>query len=96
MNMLNKQLLIVVINIYFRYNKNGFSIEKQEQLRDFCINITAEGNTFLQSNAPCDEIEELYENFNKESFAIKRSMRSAITGRNDGENSPDNEILIWN
>ena len=81
---------------FTQYNKDGFSIEKQEELKNKCIEIVAEGNNFLQSNAPCPEIAELYEQFNQESFLIKRSMRSAKKGKKDEDEQPDNEILIWN
>ena len=81
---------------FTQYNKDGFTKEKQEELRNFCVSCVADGNKFLQSNAPCDEIDELYEQFNRESFLIKRSMRSAQKGKKDEENMPDNEILIWN
>ena len=80
---------------FTQYNKEGFSKGKHEDLRNKCVEWVAEGNNILESNSPCEEIEELYENFNNESFCIKRSMRSAISGRVDEENGENNEILIW-
>jgi len=77
------------------YHKDGFDISKQLLLKDLCQKLNNQNIKFLQSNAPCNEIYELYEDFQYEPFFIKRSMRSAIKGKKDDDDD-NNEIFIYN
>lgn len=81
---------------FVAYHKNGFSVEEQISLKNFCDQLNTKNIKFLQSNAPCEEIFNLYENFQYEPFFIKRSMRSAIKGKTDDDNVENNEIFIFN
>lgn len=79
------------------YWKTPFLVEEQEKLAKFCKKLDKKGINFIVSNAPCKEIEKLYEGFNMEKFYIGRQMRSA-EGKSDVYEKKDenNEILIWN
>jgi len=80
---------------FTQYNGEGFGIENQNNLLNFCKELDKKKIKFIQSNSPCTQIMELYSDFNKESFYMHRSMRSSKTGKDDKEKE-DNEILIWN
>ena len=79
------------------YWKTPFLVEEQKKLAKFCKKLNKKGIKFIVSNAPCEEIEELYQGFNMEKFYIGRQMRSA-EGKSDVYEKKDenNEILIWN
>lgn len=77
------------------YTKHGFSINNQKELLNYCNQLNKKKINFIQSNSPCEEIMELYCNYNMEEFYIHRSMRSAKEGIKKKDEEP-NEILIWN
>ena len=80
---------------FTQYSKEGFTIEHQNELLEFCKDLNKRKIKFIQSNSPCEQVNELYSEFNKKSFYMHRSMRSSKTGKDDKEKD-DNEILIWN
>jgi len=82
-------------NSFTQYTKYGFTKEKQQKLLEFCNDLNKRKISFIQSNSPCEEIIEMYSNYNMEMYYISRSMRSAKKGIKNGE-IKDNEILIWN
>jgi|TARA_B100000524_G_scaffold342260_1_gene237123 DNA adenine methylase len=79
------------------YWKTPFLVEEQVKLAKYCQKLNKKGIKFIVSNAPCQEIKELYKDFNMKTFYIGRQMRSA-EGKSDvfEKKNEDNEILIWN
>ena len=79
------------------YSKDGFSIEQQNKLAVLCHKLNKKGIKFIMSNSPCEQVQELYKDFNMKKFYIGRQMRSAQGKSNvfESKNEP-NEILIWN
>lgn len=73
------------------YTENGFSYEKQVELKQQCDKLRDRGISFLQSNSDCSEIRELYKDYNVISVQAKRSINSK--GDKRGE---INEVLIIN
>lgn len=82
---------------FTNYSKDGFNVEHQKKLAVLCEKLNKKGVKFIMSNSPCDEIQELYKDFNMKKFYIGRQMRSA-QGKSDVFNSKNepNELLIWN
>ena len=79
------------------YWKEPFLVEQQNNLAKFCKKLNKKGVKFIISNAPCNEIENLYKDFQMKKFYIGRQMRSA-EGKSDvfDKKEESNEILIWN
>lgn len=77
------------------YSKTPFNIEEQQMLKEKCDELTSLGIKFIMSNAPCNEIIELYSEYNQEQFFIPRKMRSSKQ-RPSITNTNNNEILIYN
>lgn len=77
------------------YTKEGFCINNQKELKNFCDILGKKGIKFIESNSPCLEIMDMYGKYNMETFYILRSMRSAKEGKEE-KGKEDNEILIWN
>jgi len=79
------------------YWKTPFLIEEQKTLAEYCKELDKKGIKFIVSNAPCQEVKDLYKGFNMKTFYIGRQMRSA-KGKSDvfQQKNEDNEILIWN
>ena len=73
------------------YTKNGFSYEKQKELRDACDKLRDKGIRFVESNSDCREIRELYKEYDIKSVQAKRYVNSDAEKR--GEIS---EVLICN
>ena len=79
------------------YWKTPFLVEEQKILAEYCKELDKKGIKFIVSNAPCQEVKDLYQDFNMKTFYIGRQMRSA-EGKSDvfEKKNEDNEILIWN
>lgn len=79
------------------YWKTPFGIKEQHILLDFCRNLDKKGVKFILSNSPCNEITDMYSEYNLHLFYIGRQMRSA-KGVSDVYDKKEeaNEILIWN
>jgi DNA adenine methylase len=80
---------------FSQYWSTAFGKQEQRELRDFCCTLDRRGIRFIQSNAPTEEIRELYKDFYLFSFYVGRQMRDARSGKKERE-IQDNEILIWN
>lgn len=52
------------MHVFNGYTDNGFSGQMQTELKEFCDRIDAAGGTFLLSNSNCEEIKELYSDYN--------------------------------
>lgn len=74
-----------------------FLVEEQKKLAQFCHKLHERGIKFIVSNSPCEEVKELYSDFNQRAFYIGRQMRSGKGKSNVfDKNTEPNEILIWN
>ena len=71
------------------YTRDGFSYERQLELRDVCVALREKGVQFLLSNSDCDAIRELYRDFNIDSVEASRSINSRADAR-----GCVNELLI--
>lgn len=72
------------------YTENGFSYDKQVELKKECDKLRDKGISFLQSNSDCKEIRELYKEYEIRTVQAKRSINSNASKR--GEIS---EVLIY-
>lgn len=72
------------------YTENGFSYEKQVELKIECDKLKEKEISFLLSNSDCDEIRELYKDYDIRTVQAKRSINSNASKR--GEIS---EVLIY-
>ena len=79
------------------YWKTPFLVKEQKKLAEYCKKLDEAGIKFIVSNSPCQEIKELYRDFNMKTFYLGRQMRSG-EGKSDvfDKKNEDNEILIWN
>lgn len=73
------------------YTENGFSNDQQVALKKECDKLNDKGILFLQSNSDCQEIRELYREYEIKTVQAKRSINSKANKR--GEIS---EVLIYN
>ena len=97
--------LVYIDPPYFPCNKSNFTsywktpflVNEQKKLAKFCKKLDNKGVNFILSNAPCQEIETLYQDFYQKKFYIGRQMRSA-EGKSDvfDKQNESNQILIWN
>lgn len=71
------------------YTEGGFSYNEQVRLRDECLKLREQGIHFVQSNSDCNEIRELYKDFEMKTVQAKRAINSKGTGR-----GAINEVLI--
>lgn len=72
------------------YTENGFSYERQVELKEECDKLKEKGIPFLMSNSDCDEIRDLYEGYDIRTVQAKRYINSDANKR--GEVS---EVLIY-
>lgn len=72
------------------YTENGFSYEQQVELKKECDKLREKGIAFLQSNSDCQEIRELYKEYDIKTVQAKRTINSNANKR--GEIS---EVLIY-
>ena len=73
------------------YTENGFSFEKQKQLKEECDKLNSKGINFLLSNSYHPVIRELYSDYETIIVKARRSINS--NGNKRGE---INEILVRN
>lgn len=73
------------------YTENGFSLEKQKQLKEECDKLNSKGINFLLSNSYHPVIRELYSDYETIIVKARRSINS--NGNKRGE---INEILVRN
>lgn len=71
------------------YTENGFSFEQQIELKEECDKLRDKGISFLQSNSDCEEIRELYKEYDIYTVQAKRAINSNALKRGE-----INEVLI--
>lgn len=72
------------------YTENGFTYEQQVELKNECDKLKEKGISFVQSNSDCEEIRDLYKEYEYKKVQAKRSINSDANKR--GEIS---EVLIY-
>ncbi len=80
---------ITTTSAFTGYTEGGFGYEEQVRLRNECSKLREQGIRFLQSNSYCDEILDLYRDFNIQIVKAKRPINS----RGDRRGAVD-EVLI--
>ena len=83
---------ITATSNFTSYTNEGFDVEDQKKLRDFCDRLDKKGVLFAVSNSSCELIKNLYSNYEQHVFVVNRSLNSKKTKR---KNSAE-EILITN
>jgi DNA adenine methylase len=73
------------------YSAEGFSLENQVLLRDFCLRISKTKVKFMLSNSNTEVVRELYKDFNYKEVSAKRHINSIASKR--GKVS---ELLVTN
>lgn len=73
------------------YTQNGFGLEQQKRLRDFCVELDRKGVRFMLSNSDTQIVRELYEGFVIETVSATRTINSNPTGR-----GKINEVIVRN
>ena len=73
------------------YTSDGFSDNKQAELRNFCDKLNEKGAKFLLSNSYTTLILSLYKNYEIQTVKAKRAINSVSKGRGQ-----INEVLIKN
>lgn len=72
------------------YTEHGFSYDHQVMLKKECDKLRKKGISFLQSNADCPQIRELYQDYEIKTVQAKRSINSNASKRGE-----INEVLIY-
>lgn len=72
------------------YTDKGFDFDEQKALKSECDKLREKGVSFLQSNSDCDEIRQLYSDYEIFSVKAKRAINSVAKKRGE-----INEVLIY-
>lgn len=72
------------------YTENGFGYKQQQELKKECDKLREKGIKFVQSNADCPEIRDLYKDYLFKTVQAKRTINSNSTKRGEV-----NEVLIY-
>lgn len=75
------------------YTAEGFGLEDQVNLRDFCNDLNQSGVKFMLANSNCEFIRELYKDYSQYTFSLNRTLNSKKELR---KQTTDNEILVCN
>lgn len=75
---------------FLRYDSNPFNETEQIKLKEQCDRLAKKGITFIETNSDCDEIRELYSNYNQIQVDVRRSI-NAIADKRRGT-----ELIITN
>lgn len=81
---------------FTQYWSTEFKVKQQQDLALFCTELDKKGVKFIVSNSPCEEIRDLYKNYNQHSFYIGRQMRDGKGNSQVYTEKEHNEIIIWN
>ncbi len=70
---------------FIRYGSRIFGKESQEDLKRYCDVLNGREIRFIQTNACCDEIKELYKEYRIIEVDVRRSINAKAEGRKDKE-----------
>ena len=71
------------------YTEGGFDYDEQVRLKKECDKLSSRGIHFLQSNSDCEEIRDLYSDYEILTVKAKRAINSRGSSRGE-----INEVLI--
>ena len=70
---------------FLRYDSSPFGIAEQHELKEICDDLNRRGINFIQTNSECNEIRELYSNYNIIEVDVRRCINAKVTGRRGKE-----------
>ena len=70
---------------FLRYDSSSFGIAEQHELKEICDDLNRRGINFIQTNSECNEIRELYSNYNIIEVDVRRCINAKVTGRRGKE-----------
>lgn len=70
---------------FVRYDMSPFGIEEQHELKKVCDQLTQKGIRFIETNSDCDEIRELYSDYQLIEIDVRRSINARVDGRRGKE-----------
>lgn len=70
---------------FLRYATGSFGVEAQKELKELCDKLTKKGVRLMQTNSDCDEIRELYNDYNLVEVDVRRSINAHADGRRGKE-----------
>ena len=82
-----------VTSDFTSYTVEGFGLEDQVNLRDFCNDLNKSGVKFMLANSNCEFIREPYKDYFQYTFSLNRTLNSKKELR---KQTTDNEILVCN
>ena len=75
------------------YTTEGFGLENQKDLKEYCDNLNSKGVKFILANSNCEFIRELYKDYTQHTFSLNRTLNSKKELR---KQTTDNEIMVTN
>lgn len=70
---------------FLRYATGSFGVEAQKELKELCDKLTKKGVRLMQTNSDCDEIRELYKDYNLVEVDVRRCINAHADGRRGKE-----------
>ena len=75
------------------YTSEGFGLEDQKNLKEYCDDLNHKGVKFILANSNCEFIRELYKDYAQYTFSLNRTLNSKKELR---KQTTDNEIMVTN
>lgn len=82
---------VSVTSQFTQYTKDGFSMQDQLALRDYCNELTRLGVKWMQSNSSAPIVFDLYKQYQIDTISAKRVVSASVSGR-----APVTETIIRN
>lgn len=79
------------LNTFANYTKDGFTLEDQVKVKEFCDQITQIGAYFMLSNSANEDIYYLFNDYNVEVIHTRYSVSGKAKGR-----TPAREVIVTN
>jgi DNA adenine methylase len=75
------------------YTSEGFGLEDQKKLKEYCDQLNQNGVKFMLANSNCEFIRDLYQDYSQFTFSLNRTLNSKKELR---KQITDNEIMVTN
>lgn len=72
---------ISISSSFTQYTKDGFTMDDQIQLKQYCDTLTSMGVKWMQSNSSAPIVFELYKDYNIERVSVQRNVSASSHGR---------------
>lgn len=72
-------------NSFLRYDMSTFEIQEQIELKETCDRLNNQGIRFVETNSDCEEIRELYSEYNLIEVDVRRCINANANGRRGKE-----------